>query len=40
MHERSRQRSWDEVKEERRALKRAEIFREFHAQQAARRASA
>jgi RNA polymerase primary sigma factor len=40
MHERSRQRSGDEVKEERRAVQCAEVFREFIAQQAARRASA
>jgi RNA polymerase primary sigma factor len=40
IHERNRQRSSDEVMEERRATKRAEIFREFIAQQASRRASA
>ena len=40
MHERNRQRSGDEVREERHAIKRAEILREFVAQQAARRASA
>jgi RNA polymerase primary sigma factor len=40
MHEQNKQRSWDEIKEERRAEKRAEIFREFVIQQAARRTSA
>jgi RNA polymerase primary sigma factor len=40
IYERNRQRSSDEVEDERRATKRAEIFREFVAQQAARRASA
>jgi RNA polymerase primary sigma factor len=40
MHEQNKQRSWDEVKDERRAQKRVEIFHEFVAQQAARRASA
>ena len=40
MHEHNKQRSWDEVREENRAQKRAEIFREFVAQQASRRATA
>jgi hypothetical protein len=40
IYERNRQRSSDEVEDERRATKRAEIFREFVTQQAARRASA
>ena len=40
MHEQSKQRSWDEVREENRVQKRAEIFREFVTQRAARRASA
>jgi RNA polymerase primary sigma factor len=40
MHERSRQRSGDEVKEERHAIQCAAVFREFIAQQALRRASA
>jgi RNA polymerase primary sigma factor len=40
IHERNRQRSLDEVNEERRVTKRAEIFREFVAQQASRRATA
>ena len=40
MHERNRQRSLDEVNNERRATRRAEIFREFIAQQAARRTGA
>ena len=40
MHEQNKQRSWDEVKDERRANKRVEVFREFVAQQAARRARA
>jgi RNA polymerase primary sigma factor len=40
LHEQNKQRSWDEVKDERRAQKRVEIFHEFVAQQAARRASA
>jgi RNA polymerase primary sigma factor len=40
IHERNRQRSLDEVNEERRVTKRAEIFREFVAQQASHRATA
>jgi RNA polymerase primary sigma factor len=40
MHERNKQRSWDDVDQERRAMKRAEIFREFVSQQATRRVSA
>jgi RNA polymerase primary sigma factor len=40
IHERNRQRSQDEVNEERRVTKRAEIFSEFVAQQASRRATA
>jgi RNA polymerase primary sigma factor len=40
MNEQNKQRSWDEVKDERRANKRVEVFREFVAQQAARRARA
>jgi len=40
IHDRNRQRSSDEVMEERRAMKRAEIFREFIAQRSTRRASA
>jgi RNA polymerase primary sigma factor len=40
MQEQNKQRSWDEIMEERRAEKRVEIFREFVAQQAARRKSA
>ncbi len=40
MQEHNKQRSWDEVREEQRVEKRAEIFREFVAQQTARRASA
>ncbi len=40
MHERNKQRSRDEVDQEQRAIKRAEIFREFAAQQSSRRAGA
>jgi RNA polymerase primary sigma factor len=40
MHERNKQRSSEEVELERRAVKRAEIFREFAAQQSSRRAVA
>ena len=40
MHEQNKQRSMIEIKEEERAQKRAEIFREFATQQAARRESA